>query len=47
MSPRFLLSMAEGYPVVLKQFIQFCLIIIYPGWVFVVIVGAACMRCST
>ena len=25
-SPQFLLSMAEGYPVVLKQFIQFCLI---------------------
>ena len=22
-----------GYPVVLKQFIQFCLIIIYPAWV--------------
>jgi YggT family protein len=33
--------MAEGYPVVLKQFIQFCLIIIYPGWVFFVIVAAA------
>ncbi|WNG91967.1 hypothetical protein [Mycobacterium sp. ITM-2016-00318] len=29
-SPQFLWSMAEGYPVVLKQFIQFCLIIIYP-----------------
>jgi len=40
-SPRFLWSMAEGYPVVLKQFIQFCLIIIYPGWVFFVIVAAA------
>jgi hypothetical protein len=32
--------MAEGYPVVLKQFIQFCLILIYPGWVFFVIVAA-------
>ena len=31
MSPRFLWSMADGYPVVLKQFIQFCLILIYPG----------------
>src|SRR3954449_2974852 len=41
MSPRFVLSMAEGYPVVLKQFIQFCLIIIYPAWVFTVLVGAA------
>ncbi len=33
--------MAEGYPVVLKQFIQFCLILIWPGWVFTVVVGAA------
>ena len=33
MSPRFVWSMADGYPVVLKQFIQFCLIIIYPAWV--------------
>jgi YggT family protein len=40
-SPRFLFSMAEGYPVVLKQFIQFCLILIYPGWLFFVIVAAA------
>ena len=41
MSPRFLWSMAEGYPVVLKQFIQFCLIIIYPAWVFGVLFAAA------
>jgi YggT family protein len=41
MSPRFLWSMAEGYPVVLKQFIQFCLILIYPGWIFFVLVAAA------
>ena len=40
MSPRFVWTMAEGYPVVLKQFIQFCLIIIYPAWVFAVLVGA-------
>lgn len=40
MSPRYLFSMAEGYPVVLKQFIQFCLIIIYPAWVFGVLFGA-------
>src|ERR1700712_661208 len=41
MNPRFVLSMADGYPVVLKQFIQFCLIIIYPAWVFAVLVGGA------
>ncbi len=40
-SPRFLFSMAEGYPVVLKQFIQFCLILIYPAWIFFLVVGAA------
>lgn len=39
MSPRFVWSMAEGYPVVLKQFIQFCLILIYPAWVFAVLCG--------
>jgi hypothetical protein len=33
MSPKVVWSMAEGYPVVIKQFIQFCLILIYPGWV--------------
>jgi YggT family protein len=38
-SPKFVWSMADGYPVVLKQFIQFCLIIIYPAWVFTVLVG--------
>ena len=40
-SPRYLWSMSEGYPVVLKQFIQFCLILIYPGWLFAIIVFAA------
>lgn len=40
MSPRFVWSMADGYPVVLKQFIQFCLILIYPAWVFGVLVSA-------
>ncbi len=39
MSPRFVWSMAEGYPVVLKQFLQFCLILIYPAWVFAVLAG--------
>ena len=41
MSPRLVWSMAEGYPVVLKQFIQFCLIIIYPAWVAGVLFSAA------
>jgi hypothetical protein len=40
MSPRFVWSMADGYPVVLKQFIQFCLILIYPAWLFGVLAGA-------
>jgi hypothetical protein len=31
----------RGYPVVLKQFIQFCLIIIYPAWVFGVLFAVA------
>lgn len=39
MSPRFVWSMADGYPVVIKQFIQFCLILIYPAWVFAVLCG--------
>jgi YggT family protein len=39
MSPKYVWSMAEGYPVVLKQFIQFCLILIYPAWVFAILVG--------
>jgi len=41
MSPRLVWSMAEGYPVVLKQFIQFCLILIYPAWVAGVLFSAA------
>jgi YggT family protein len=41
MSPRSVWSMADGYPVVLKQFVQFCLIIIYPAWLFgVLFLGA-------
>jgi hypothetical protein len=41
MSPRLVWSMAEGYPVVVKQFLQFCLVLIYPAWVFAVLVGGA------
>jgi hypothetical protein len=41
MSLRVVLSQADGYPVVIKQFLQFCLILIYPAWVFAVLVGSA------
>jgi hypothetical protein len=37
LSPRVVLSQADGYPVVIKQFLQFCLILIYPAWVFSVL----------
>lgn len=40
MSPRFVWSMADGYPVVIKQFLQFCLVLIYPAWVFGVLFSA-------
>ncbi|BBX44449.1 hypothetical protein GCM10009641_54290 [Mycobacterium cookii] len=40
MSLPFVLSQAEGYPVVIKQFLQFCLILIYPAWIFGVLVSA-------
>jgi hypothetical protein len=39
MSLPFVLSQADGYPVVIKQFLQFCLILIYPAWVFAVLVS--------
>lgn len=41
MSPRFLLAEADGYPVVVKQFLQFCLILIYPAWLVAVLLSAA------
>lgn len=41
MSLPFVLSQADAYPVVIKQFLQFCLILIYPAWVFAVVAGAA------
>jgi len=40
MSFRTTWSMAEGYPVVIKQFLQFCLILVYPAFVFAIIAGA-------
>ncbi|CAM3972995.1 hypothetical protein SMNI109538_22875 [Smaragdicoccus niigatensis] len=36
---RVLLSQAEGYPVGVKQFLQFCLILIYPAWLFFVLIA--------
>jgi hypothetical protein len=38
-NPRFLLSQADGYPVGIKQFLQFCLILIYPAWLFMVLLA--------
>ncbi|MCX8564550.1 hypothetical protein OS122_27070 [Mycolicibacterium mucogenicum] len=32
MHPKVFFSMADGYPVGVKQFLQFCLLLIYPGW---------------
>jgi len=40
MSPRFVWSMADGYPVGIKQFLQFCLILIYPAWLVGVLASA-------
>jgi YggT family protein len=42
LSLRFVLSQADGYPVVIKQFLQFCLLLIYPAWAFAVLAGAVC-----
>ncbi len=39
--PGFLLSQAEGYPIGVKQFLQFCLLLIYPAWVFAALICAA------
>jgi hypothetical protein len=33
LSIRYVLSLADPYPVVVKQFLQFCLILIYPAWI--------------
>ena len=38
-SPKFLLSQAEGYPPGIKQFLQVCLILIYPAWLVVVLIA--------
>ncbi|WP_067689046.1 hypothetical protein [Nocardia jejuensis] len=36
-NPKFLLSQAEGYPAGIKQFLQFCLILIYPAWLVLLV----------
>jgi hypothetical protein len=33
LSLRYVLALANPYPVVVKQFLQFCLILIYPAWI--------------
>ncbi|MFL6107417.1 MAG: hypothetical protein ACJ72L_10670 [Marmoricola sp.] len=38
-NPRVLLSQAEGYPVGIKQFLQFCLILVYPAWLLLVLLA--------
>ncbi len=42
MSLRYVLSLADPYPVVVKQFLQFCLILIYPAWIVAVLFIFAC-----
>ncbi|HET6153364.1 MAG TPA: hypothetical protein VFE15_10420 [Marmoricola sp.] len=39
MNPKLVLSQAEGYPVGIKQFLQFCLIIVYPAWLVFVLLA--------
>lgn len=39
LNPKFLLSQADGYPAGIKQFLQFCLILIYPAWLFMVLLA--------
>jgi YggT family protein len=39
--PGFVLGQADGYPAGVKQFLQFCLVLIYPAWVFAVLAGLA------
>lgn len=37
--PRTALSMAEGYPPVVKQFLQLCLLLTYPAWLFLAVLA--------
>jgi hypothetical protein len=38
-NPKVLLSQADGYPAGIKQFLQFCLIIVYPAWIVLVLLA--------
>lgn len=38
-NPKFLLSQADGYPAGVKQFLQFCLILVYPAWLFFILIA--------
>ena len=38
-NPKVLLSQAEGYPVGIKQFLQFCLVLVYPAWLFLLLIA--------
>jgi hypothetical protein len=40
MNPRVLLSQANGLPVVIKQLVQTCLVLIYPVWALGVLLRA-------
>ena len=33
-NPMFLFSLADGYPVGIKQFLWFCFVLVYPAWLF-------------
>ena len=38
-NPKFLLSQAQSYPPGIKQFLQLCLVLIYPAWLFLVLIA--------
>ena len=42
LSLRYVLSYADPYPVVIKQFLQFCLVLIYPAWIVGVLFSLGC-----
>ncbi|WP_354697978.1 hypothetical protein DSM112329_03637 [Paraconexibacter sp. AEG42_29] len=37
--PRVVLAMADGHPAGIKQFLQFCLVLVYPAFLFLVVVA--------
>ncbi|MCZ4500070.1 MAG: hypothetical protein JWQ74_2625 [Marmoricola sp.] len=42
LNPKLLLEQANGYPVGVKQFLQFCLIIVYPAWLVLILFAWVC-----